>query len=164
MPNFLYDSLNAPPGHRSSGSTFHKAIARSQAGFAGTALADDTRPVRTHGGSRMSQHLFRTTHQHRPVLITMGWDRPLQYVFLTVKRLDPAEDSRESDYLYTNLDDETTEPSSLEYYCAQLTRLGLEIPPSMRHAVADDEAQNVGNKQVEYHADGSCRVLYGETD
>ena len=51
MPNFLYDSLNAPPGHRSSGSTFHKAIARSQAGFAGTALADDTRPVRTHGGS-----------------------------------------------------------------------------------------------------------------
>ena len=114
----------------------------------------------------MSHHIFQTALNGRPVTVDLGWDRPLQYVFMTVSSQDsktsPDEDS--SPYLYSNLDDENLPfqgTQSVEYFQHRLTELGISVPSIMLKSVQDDQDQDVGNKTVEYQADGSFHVLFG---
>ena len=49
----------------------------------------------------MSHHIFQTALNGRPVTVDLGWDRPLQYVFMTVSSQDPkaCPDEDSSPYL-----------------------------------------------------------------
>jgi len=114
----------------------------------------------------MSHHIFQSALNGRPVTVDLGWDRPLQYVFMTVSSQDlkdhPDDDS--SPYLYSNLDDENLPiqgTQSVEYFQDRLTELGISVPSIMLQSVQDDHNQDVGNKTVEYQADGSFHVLFG---
>ena len=114
----------------------------------------------------MSHHIFQTALNGRPVTVDLGWDRPLQYVFMTVSSQDlkdhPDDDS--SPYLYSTLDDETLPiqgTQSVEYFQDRLTELGISVPSIMLQSVQDDQNQDVGNKTVAYQADGSFHVLFG---
>jgi hypothetical protein len=114
----------------------------------------------------MSHHIFQTALNGRPVTVDLGWDRPLQYVFMTVSSQDlkdhPDDDS--SPYLYSNLDDENLPiqgTQSVEYFQDRLTELGISVPSIMFQSVQDDQNQDVGNKTVAYQADGSFHVLFG---
>lgn len=114
----------------------------------------------------MSHHIFQTALNGRPVTVDLGRDRPLQYVFMTVSFQDlkdhPDDDS--SPYLYSNLDDENLPiqgPLSVEYFQDRLTELGISVPSIMLQSVQDDQDQDVGNKTVEYQADGNFHVLFG---
>jgi hypothetical protein len=74
----------------------------------------------------------------------------------------PAEDS--SLYLYSNLNDENLPIQgiqSVEYFKDKLIELGISVPSIMLKSVQDDRNQDVGNKTVEYQADGSFHVLFG---
>jgi hypothetical protein len=78
-------------------------------------------------GETMSQHIFETNNaQGAPVTVTMGYDRPLVYVFCTV--LDPNDK-----VIYSNLDDVDagTHQQDVDYYRSVLLKLGLHVPESM---------------------------------
>lgn len=96
----------------------------------------------------MSQHVFRTLDRdgHR-VAVTLGYDRPLDYVFCTVIR-----DGEEDSPVYTNLDDEDagTHLQQVGYYRSALENLGIEVPEKMFTEVESDQANVVGNRFVDH--------------
>jgi hypothetical protein len=99
----------------------------------------------------MSQHIYKTEYQGRPIEVQIGWDRPLQGFYMVIDWLDA--DDNEDEYLYSNLDDLTlpsTHPNELSCFLAQLSRLGIVVPQKMLQAVISDQQENAGNKIVYY--------------
>lgn len=95
----------------------------------------------------MSQHIFSSSQHGKPIDITLGWDRPLQYFFMTV------ENGVTGDILYSNLDDPATFGGvDLEYYRGILSELGYSVPLKMLAEVAADRVTNAGNRFVKYLA------------
>ena len=85
--------------------------------------------LRDDYGEPMPQHIFKTIQACADggrVTVTMGYDRPLDYVFLLVE-------DHESDILYSNLGDPHagTEQRSVDYYRPILKGLGITLPESM---------------------------------
>ncbi|WP_158790025.1 hypothetical protein [Granulicella sp. L60] len=94
----------------------------------------------------MSRHLFRTIDSNRvAVTVTLGYDRPLDFVFCTVM------DHRDEP-IYTNLDDDDagTHQQDISYYRPILTRLGIEVPEAMFTEAESDQANVVGNRVVDH--------------
>ena len=101
----------------------------------------------------MSQHYYPTFYQERPILITIGWDRPLGYFFMTIE--DEGKRGRgEEDYIiYSNLDEKKdimAYPTSLHHYQSILKKLDIHFPAHTLHEVYSDALENVGNKTVWY--------------
>lgn len=101
----------------------------------------------------MSRHSVETTHDGRPVVVTIGWDAPLGYFHAVVERLDVTDDE-ESPFVYSNLDDTDPFPASLDQYRAKFRALGIEIPERMYVEAESDALRNVVNRTVEYTLDG----------
>jgi hypothetical protein len=88
----------------------------------------------------MSQRIFRK----EDLVVTMGYDRPLNFVFCVARRGDEV--------LYSNLHDENagTHQQDVDYYRPVLASLGIEVPESMYHGVSFDQQTRTGNLVVEY--------------
>lgn len=99
----------------------------------------------------MSRHTYTTTDQDLGrVQVAAGWDRPLQGFFMTVERLDAADDD-EGAYAYSNLDDEGLAGTwgfsgDFGYFVGVARSLGIELPAPMVADVIADGAANAGNK------------------
>jgi hypothetical protein len=94
----------------------------------------------------MSQHIFRTVDGNGiAVTVTLGYDRPLDFVFCTV--MDAQDEP-----IYTNLDDDDagTHQQDIDYYRPILTRLGIEVPEAMFDEVESDQTKVVGNRVVDH--------------
>lgn len=96
----------------------------------------------------MSQHHCDSTYQGKPVHVVMGWDRPLQYVFLTVELESEVDDDDEPIYVYHNFDEPEDQPLTLDHAVAVLKRLDIAVPDSMIIETEKDRDANVGNRQV----------------
>lgn len=98
----------------------------------------------------MSQHLFHTQHNDKPVIVQMGYDRPLQTYHMVV-----YEPGREDDPLYSNLDQDDAFGLTLDDFRAALTDLGITVPESMFEQTELDAAQRRGNRYVTHLASGT---------
>jgi hypothetical protein len=90
----------------------------------------------------MSQHIFETTDLGgERLIVTLGYDRPLDYVFCTVM-------TEGGTVIYTNLDDDWAglAQQRVGYYRSIIEGLGLEIPESMFREVEADQARRTGNR------------------
>lgn len=105
----------------------------------------------------MSRHSVETTHEGRPVVVTIGWDAPLGYFHAVIERLDVTDDE-ESPFVYSNLEDTEPFPASLDVYRVRFRELGIEIPERMYAEVESDALRNVVNRTVEYTLDGRIVV------
>ena len=87
----------------------------------------------------MSRHTYTTPEN---VTVTMGYDRPLDFIHCTVEK--------DGDILYTNLDDPKAgcEQQSVDYYRPVLKKLGVELPETVFKEVALDQLRRVGNRNV----------------
>src|SRR6266851_10254528 len=97
----------------------------------------------------MSQHLFQSTDtKGEPLTVTLGYDRPLDYVFCTVA-------AENGDVVYSNLDDEDAgiDQQDVDYYRAVLQNLGVRVPESMFREVRSDQLGCVGNRVVVHPAE-----------
>lgn len=113
----------------------------------------------------MTRRYFDTQHSTGPVRVILGYDRPLDEFFLQVARRPRHEDDDIPDhdaYVYLSLDDPHARTDDLEYFRAQLTALGLQIPESMFLAVTEDALDRVGNLIAEHFANG--RIMLRRTD
>lgn len=96
----------------------------------------------------MSQHIYETHNKNgRSVTVTMGYDRPLDFVFCTVMTED-------DEIIYSNLEDDFagTDQQDVEYYRSVLLGLELEVPESMFLQVEADQVACVGNHVVVHTA------------
>lgn len=88
----------------------------------------------------MSQHIYRNGDTE----VRMGYDRPLDFVFMTVSIRD--------EIAYSNLSDVEagTECQDVEYYRGVLLGLRIEVPEEMYAEVKYDQAHQTGNRVVDY--------------
>jgi hypothetical protein len=92
----------------------------------------------------LSQHIFETTDpEGKGLTVTMGYDRPLDFVFCTVM-------TRDDDIIYSNLDDDDagTHQQDVDYYRSVLHELRLNVPESVFREVIADQLGRVGNRVV----------------
>lgn len=90
----------------------------------------------------MSQRFFK----HGAFSVLTGWDRPLQYSFLTVEHPD-------NEYpVYCNLDDPTLPlgAMTINQVLDKLDELGIEYPDTLRNDLRDDERYDAGNIVFDY--------------
>jgi hypothetical protein len=106
----------------------------------------------------MSQHFFQATLNSRPVQVVIGWDRPLQGFFMTIERLDAADD--EAEVLFDNARSSLRFPRSLTVFRKKLAELGIKPPAGLFHAVTADARCGVGNRIVTHFKGGWCEELY----
>lgn len=111
----------------------------------------------------MSQHCFETHHKGFPITVMLGWDRPLRYFFMTIRKpaelIDNTMKVEDEDFLYSNLHEEDPFGHSLDYYREVLGHFHIDVPSSMFTEVQKDYAGNVGNRVVKHEADGSFAEL-----
>ncbi|WP_348700916.1 hypothetical protein [uncultured Limnobacter sp.] len=94
----------------------------------------------------MSRHFFKTLYQGKPATVLLGYDQPLNGFFMVIE-----EDGQEGDeYIYSNLFDEVSHPSTLEPYRERLNELGIFVPTEMLMEVETDGAARMGNKNVHH--------------
>lgn len=98
----------------------------------------------------MSQHKHSTqTQDGKKVTVTLGYDRPLDYVFCTVIQDGGVTDEGE-EILYSNLSDDEagTDLQEVDYFRAVLDELGINVPDSLFTEVKIDQLDRVGNRTV----------------
>lgn len=98
--------------------------------------------------SFMTKHVFTTKRKDgRNISVDMGWDRPLQYFFLTV--FDPNAPEDEDDILYATLHDRRFRASggvrNLHDMMKLLDEQGITPPEGLEAALAEDQRLNRGN-------------------
>ncbi|MEW7996794.1 MAG: hypothetical protein AB2825_20420 [Candidatus Thiodiazotropha endolucinida] len=103
----------------------------------------------------MSIHTFTTMLGDDEIVVTMGWDRPLQGFFMTITRINPkssgeADVEDEEHFLFNNLEQQISHPKGIEAYLFELEHRGIEVPEKMINEVLADGMHNVGNKIVEH--------------
>lgn len=76
----------------------------------------------------MSRVSFESTYEGAPIVVTGGWDHPLQEFFLHVERANPSDD--EDGFVWGPLEDPSEDDAhGTERLRAKLTELGVEPPP-----------------------------------
>lgn len=98
----------------------------------------------------MSQHKHTTrTKDGKEVTVTLGYDRPLDYVFCTVIQ-DSKGTNEGEDILYSNLSDDNagTHLQEVDYFRDVLNDLRISVPDSLFTEVKIDQLDRVGNKTV----------------
>src|SRR3546814_9925007 len=84
----------------------------------------------------------------------LGWNRPLRYFFMTIRKpaelIDSAMKVEDEDFLYSNLHEEDPFGHGLDYYRAVLGHFHIDVPSSMFTEVQKDYAGNVGNRVVKH--------------
>ena len=101
----------------------------------------------------MSQHYYHETDPDGScITVLLGWDRPLQYVFLVVTKA--SKDQKTEEMLYSNLDDPSSRGQDLVYYRNKVSDLGLSLPETMYTEVERDQANNTGNRIVQHKHEG----------
>jgi len=101
----------------------------------------------------MSQHIFSTSIEGKPVTVLMGWDRPQQEFFLVVELDEPPAGG--DSYLYSNMADPRARGRDLEYFKSKLDEFGIAVPRAMLQQVRLDHWDNVGNRNCIYAANGT---------
>ena len=105
----------------------------------------------------MSQHIYTLNHLGKTTTVTMGWDRPLGYLFMNVQVQEtaPVVDMDEDEgFLYSNLNTPTPFSLELDDFLQALDALGITVPTEMYIQVEQDRLNNIGNRNVAYTADG----------
>ena len=91
----------------------------------------------------MSQHrYFGGDESNRPVVVTMGYDRPLDYVFMTVE-------ARNGLMLYSNLADPNAQDcQDVRYFQNVLNEMNIIVPETMFTEVESDQMNRAGNRTL----------------
>ena len=100
----------------------------------------------------MSQHYLDAEINSVPVLVQMGWDKPLRQFYLVV--FEVGEDGSADELVYSNLDDDSAPNAPLKYFVSVLDRLGIKTPLAMIDEIERDKRNNTVNRVVQYASDG----------
>jgi hypothetical protein len=105
----------------------------------------------------MSRHHLRTVRGTSPLLVVMGYDRPLNEFFLQLWHDGTLADAEEP--AYSSLDEPAADWRDIATVARRLQELGVAVPRSMIDAVVADSVQRAGNRIVEHALDGRATEL-----
>lgn len=107
----------------------------------------------------MSRHHLRTVRGANPVLVVMGYDRPLNEFFLQLWDDSPGADADAP--AYSSLDEPAADWRDIATVVRCLEDLGVQVPRSMIDAIIGDGVHRAGNRIVEHASDGTVTELSG---
>lgn len=105
----------------------------------------------------MSRHHLRTVRAGSPLLVVMGYDRPLNEFFLQL--WDDGLEAEADEPAYSSLDEPAADWRDIATVVRRLEELGVAVPRSMIDAVVADGVQRAGNRIVEHALDGRVTEL-----
>ena len=105
----------------------------------------------------MSRHHLCTTRGAGPVLVVMGYDRPLNEFFLQL--WDDGPEAEADEPAYSSLDEPAADWRDIATVVRRLKELDVAVPRSMIDAVVADGVQRAGNRIVEHAPDGCATEL-----
>lgn len=105
----------------------------------------------------MSRHHLRTARGASPVLVVMGYDRPLNEFFLQL--WDDGPEAEADEPAYSSLDEPAADWRDIATMAQRLVDLGVAVPRSMIDAVVADSVHRAGNRIVEHALDGRVTEL-----
>ena len=105
----------------------------------------------------MSRHHLRTARGAGPVLVVMGYDRPLHEFFLQLWNDDPEAEADEP--AYSSLAEPAADWHDIATLVQRLEELDVAVPRSMIDAVVADSVHRAGNRIVEHALDGRVTEL-----
>ena len=113
-------------------------------------------------------HFFLTRHHGHKVIVRLGYDRVLKYVYMTtiVDDKEPDDARYEAScaafggegIVYSNLDDKAAgdECVDVNFYRRVLNRLGIVVPESMFTETLRDQQQDSADRNVEHFLPGAA--------
>lgn len=107
----------------------------------------------------MSRHHLRMVRGTSPLLVVMGYDRPLNEFFLQL--WDDAPNTEAEEPAYSSLDEPEADWRDIATVVRRLEELDVPVPRSMIDAVVADGVQRAGNRIVEHALDGRVTELSG---
>ena len=107
----------------------------------------------------MSRHSASARYQERNVVVVVGFDRPLNTLFLQVLDEDGACSSLDESIHYSSLQEPQLDWTDINVVAAKLAELGIEVPDSLLEAAYLDQLFQVGNLVVRHHADRPAEIL-----
>ena len=105
----------------------------------------------------MSRHHLRTTRGASPVLVVMGYDRPMNEFFLQL--WDDGLEAEADEPAYSSLDEPAADWRNIATVVQRLEELDVAVPRSMIDAVVADCVQRAGNRVVKHTLDGRATEL-----
>ena len=105
----------------------------------------------------MSRHHLRTVRGTSPLLVVMGYDRPLNEFFLQL--WDDAPGAEAEAPVYSSMDEPAADWRDIATVVQRLDELDVAVPRSMLNAVVADGVQRAGNRIVEHALDGRVTEL-----
>jgi hypothetical protein len=105
----------------------------------------------------MSRHHLRTARGTSPLLVVMGYDRPLNEFFLQL--WDDAPGAEAEEPAYSSLAEPEADWRDIATVARRLEELDVPVPRSMIDAVVADCVQRAGNRIVEHAPDGRATEL-----
>lgn len=101
----------------------------------------------------MSRHHLRMVRRTSPLLVVMGYDRPLNEFFLQL--WDDGPEAEADEPAYSSLDEPGADWRDIATVIRRLEELDVPVPRSMIDAVVADGVHRIGNLIVE-HAPNGC--------
>jgi hypothetical protein len=105
----------------------------------------------------MSRHHLCTTRGAGPVLVVMGYDRPLNEFFLQL--WDDGPEAEADEPAYSSLDEPAADWHDIATVERRLEELDVAVPRSMIDAVVADSVHRAGNRIVEHTLEGRVTEL-----
>ena len=105
----------------------------------------------------MSRHHLRTVRGTSPLLVVMGYDRPLNEFFLQL--WDDGLEAEADEPAYSSLDEPAADWRDIATVVRRLEELDVQVPRSMIDAVVADGIHRTGNWIVEHALDGRVTDL-----
>lgn len=105
----------------------------------------------------MSRHQLRTVRGASPLLVVMGYDRPLNEFFLQLWDDSSGVDADEP--VYSSLDEPAADWRDIATVVRRLDELDVAVPQSMIEPIVADGVQRAGNRIVEHALDGRATEL-----
>jgi len=108
----------------------------------------------------MSRRSTQARYQGMDVVVVVGYDRPLNALFLQVLAAD--DDASEQEVHYSSLQDPQIDWTDINVVAAKLTDLGIEVPRCLIEAVYLDQLFQVGNLVARHYVDRPAEILLAE--
>jgi len=105
----------------------------------------------------MSRHHLRTVRGTSPLLVVMGYDRPLNEFFLQL--WDDAPGAEAEEPAYSSMDEPAADWHDIATVVRRLAELDVPVPRSMIDAVVADSVHRAGNRIVEHTLAGQVTEL-----
>jgi hypothetical protein len=97
----------------------------------------------------MSQHIFKAiSNEGERLHIQMGFDSPMDWYYMTMFSM--TAEGKAENLKWSNLDHDSPESLTLDYFERVLSKMGIEVPNSIIENIEKDRSSRRMNHRIDY--------------